>query len=361
MRVNGDSSDDFGRALAAGWPDLSKLDGKTILITGATGLIGSTLVRFLARYAETAAAKPRILALVRSPEKAARVFGGELMEQLDCVVGDVTVPMTIDGSVDYIIHGASQTSSRSFVSEPVETIQTALRGTANMLELAREKKVKSFVYLSSMEVYGAPQTATKIGEANPTNLDTMAIRSSYPESKRMCEALCAAYCSEYGVPSKVIRLTQTIGPGVAYEDGRVFAEFARCVIENRDIVLHTLGQTKRSYLYTVDAATAILTVLLAGENGQAYNAANEDTYCSIVDLGRTALAHSQDRGLTIRIEADNDGTRGYAPTLHMNLDTSKLRRLGWRPAGDLSHMFETLIASMRYDHEMVSRRDTDSN
>ena len=361
MSVNRELADDLRLALEAGCLDLSKMDGKTILVTGATGLIGSTLIRLLGRYAETAHSQPRILALVRSQEKAERVFGGELMEQLDCVVGDVTVPMTIDGPVDYIIHGASQTSSRSFVSEPVETIRTALRGTANMLELAREKKVKSFVYLSSMEVYGAPQTATKIGEANPTNLDTMAIRSSYPESKRMCEALCAAYFSEYGVPSKVIRLTQTIGPGVAYEDGRVFAEFARCVIENRDIVLHTLGQTKRSYLYTVDAATAILTVLLAGENGQAYNAANEDTYCSIVDLGRTALAHSQDRGLTIRIEADNDGTRGYAPTLHMNLDTSKLRRLGWRPAGDLSHMFEMLIASMRHDHEMGSRRDTDSN
>ena len=361
MRVNGDSSDDLGRALAAGWPDLSKLDGKTILITGATGLIGSTLVRFLARYAETAAAKPRILALVRSPEKAARVFGGELMGKLDWVVGDVTETIALDGPVDYIVHGASVTSSRAFVGKPVETIRTAVRGTENLLELAREKGTKSFVYLSSMEVYGAPQTEGKITEQSPTNLDAMAIRSSYPESKRMCASLCAAYWAEYGVPAKVVRLTQTIGPGVAYDDGRVFAEFARCVIEGRDIVLHTLGQTKRSYLYTVDAVTAILTVLLAGENGQAYNAANEDTYCSIVDLGRAALEHGSDRGLTIRIEADNDGTRGYAPTLHMNLDTSKLRRLGWRPAGDLSHMFETLIASMRHDHEMVSRRDTDSN
>lgn len=351
MRVNRELMDDFDRALEAGYLDLSKLDGKRILITGATGLIGSTLVRLLARYAEISARRPRIIALVRSQEKAERVFGGELMEQLDCVVGDVTEAIALDGPVDYIVHGASVTSSRAFVGKPVETIRTAVRGTENLLELAREKGTKSFVYLSSMEVYGAPQTEEKITEQSPTNLDAMAVRSSYPESKRACEALCAAYCSEYGIPAKVIRLTQTIGPGVAYDDGRVFAEFARCVIENRDIVLHTLGQTKRSYLYTVDAATAILTVLLAGENGQAYNAANEDSYCSIVDMGRVALAHSRDQALTIRVEADDDGTRGYAPTLYMDLDTSKLRNLGWKPVGDMDRMFEMLITSMKRDHE----------
>lgn len=351
MRVNREWEEDLRHAVKAEQLDLSKLDGKRILITGATGLIGSTVIRALLAYAETVRQRPCVLALVRSREKAERVFGRELLGKIDCIVGDVTKPVTIDGPVEYILHGASQTSSRSFVSEPVETIRTALQGTVNLLELAREKKVKSFVYLSSMEVYGAPQTEGKITEQSPTNLDAMAIRSSYPESKRMCESLCAAYCSEYGVPAKVIRLTQTIGPGVAYEDGRVFAEFARCVIERRDIVLHTLGQTKRSYLYTVDAATAILTVLLAGENGQAYNAANEGTYCSIVELARAALAHSDDPKLTIRMEVDHDDSRGYAPTLHMDLDTRRLRNLGWRPVGDLHRMFETLITSMERDNE----------
>lgn len=344
-------TDDLGRVLEAEYLNLSRLDGRRILVSGATGLIGSTVIRVLLAYAETARQRPHILALVRSREKAERVFGRELGEKMDYIVGDVTKPMAIDGPVDYMIHGASQTSSRSFVNEPVETIQTALCGTVNLLELAREKKVKSFVYLSSMEVYGAPQAETKIGETSPANLDAMAIRSSYPESKRMCESLCAAYCSEYGVPAKVIRLTQTIGPGVAYEDGRVFAEFARCVIEHRDIVLHTLGQTKRSYLYTVDAATAILTVLLEGENGQAYNAANEDTYCSIVELGHAALAFSYDPKPTIRIEVDHDDSRGYAPTLYMDLDTRKLRSLGWRPIGGLHRMFETLIESMERTNE----------
>ena len=112
----------------------------------------------------------------------------------------------------------------------------------------------------------------------------MNVRSSYPESKRLCESLCSAYASEYGVPAKVVRLTQTFGVGVSYNDGRVFAEFARCAIEGRDIVLKTKGQTKRNYIDIDDAVNAIFTVLLKGVAGEAYNVANEDTYCSIYEM-----------------------------------------------------------------------------
>ena len=223
---------------------------------------------------------------------------------------------------------------------------TAINGTLRLLELARVNPVKSFVYLSSMEVYGTPHSDEKIYEDHPTDLLTTDVRTCYPESKRMCENLCASYASEFGVPTKMIRLTQTFGTGVSYNDGRVFAEFARCVIEKRDIILKTKGETKRSYLYTADAVTAILSVLLHGEKGVAYNAANEETYCSIYEMACMAAKLCDVPLQVVIAESDNVRALGYAPTLHMNLSTEKLAQLGWKPRYDLSQMYLRMIRTM---------------
>lgn len=220
-----------------------------------------------------------------------------------------------------------------------------------MLEFAKANPVKGFVFLSTMEVYGTPQTEDRITELHGSNLDTMVSRASYPESKRLCENLCAAYFSQYQVPVRVVRLTQTFGPGVEYNDSRVFAEFARCVVEKRDIVLHTEGGTKRSYLYLADACTAILTVMLKGINGEAYNAANEDTYCSIMQMAELVAKETAKGNIQVRIEP-NESLRkklGYMSELKMNLDTSKLRKIGWRPEVGLLGMYERMIACMDTD------------
>lgn len=330
--------------------DFSMLDGRTVLITGATGLVGFNLISVLVSLS----CDMKVVAVVRNLEKAEKIYKNISRDKLRFVIGDVRYPMDIDGPVDYIIHAASQTSSRSFVCEPVETILTSVLGTRNMLELAKAKKVIGFVYLSSMEVYGTPDTDEKISEEHGTNLDTMSVRSSYPESKRMCEALCRAYCEEYGVPIKVLRLTQTFGPGVTYADGRVFAEFARCAIEERDIVLRTKGETRRNYLYTLDAVSAILTVLLKGVNGQAYNVANEETYCSILEMARMVADRCAENHIKVVIDIDDGNQLGYAPTLRMNLDTSKLKDLGWKPKVGLEDMFHSLIKDMKqkkYGHK----------
>lgn len=251
----------------------------------------------------------------------------------------------------YIIHGASQTSSRAFIEEPIETITTALTGTKNMLEFARVNNVKGFVYLSSMEVYGSPLNDLKIDEKHGTNLDTMKVRSCYPESKRMCESLCASYSSEFGVPAKVVRLTQTFGPGVKYDDGRVFAEFARCAIERRNIVLKTKGETRRSYLYTEDAVNAILTVLYNGIPGQAYNAANEETYCSIYEMAKMVAGRFGDNSVKVLVEETNPEKLGYAPVLYMNLDTTKLHNLGWKAKFNLESMYQNMIEDMKINQK----------
>ena len=326
--------------------DLSRLQGRTVLITGATGLIGSLVVRVLLAWNQKSDTPIKVIALVRNAEKAEMLFKGYSSDSLEYIVSDVAEVPVKDMGVDYIIHGASQTASKAFVNEPVEVAMTAINGTQRLLELAKVNPTKSFVYLSSMEVYGTPHNDEKIYENHPTNLITTDVRTCYPESKRMCENLCASYASEYGVPTRIVRLTQTFGTGVSYNDGRVFAEFARCVIEQRDIILKTKGETKRSYLYTADAVTAILTVLLNGETGAAYNAANEETYCSIYDMACLAAKLCSKPIKVIIDESDDVRTLGYAPTLHMNLSTEKLSKLGWKPQYNLSQMYSKMINTM---------------
>ena len=328
-------------------PELIKeLKNKTVLITGATGLIGYNIISELIEGGKDKSGFPKIIALVRNKQKAENMFKNHTDAGIKIVVSDICDSINIDEPIDYIIHGASQTASKAFINEPVETINTAIKGTLNILELAKEKNVKSLVYLSSMEIYGSPMTDEKIDEAHGTSLDTMSVRSCYPESKRMCESLCASYCAEYGVPAKVVRLTQTFGPGVRYNDSRVFAEFARCAIEGRDIVLHTKGETKRNYLYTDDAVSAILTVLLKGKDGEAYNAANEETYCSIYEMAKLVAEKCAKGKINIDIHLEDIDKFGYAPTLKMNLDTSKLQKLGWTAEVDLKNMFDNLIEYM---------------
>jgi len=328
----------------------NQLDGKTILITGATGLIGSTLVSAITYYGMKKNNPPKILALVRNLEKANNKFRSQIQDYpyLSFVVGDICCLPQINENINFIIHGASQTSSKAFVQQPVETIQTTLLGTKNLLELAKLKNVQSMVYLSSMEVYGSTNSETPIDEEHGTNLNTMQVRTSYPESKRMCESMCCAYASEYGTNVKVARLTQTFGPGVEYNDGRVFAEFARCVIEMKDIVLHTMGETKRSYLYTADAIRAILTILLKGQNGEAYNVANKDTYCSIYDMACTIAEKFTNGNIKVlRLIDPNLNKFGYAPTLKMNLDVSKIEKLRWKPTVDLVLQYENLLKTIK--------------
>ena len=316
-----------------------ELKNSVVMVTGATGLIGQALVKRLINSGA------KVLAVVRSQEKAEGLFGSNA--QLSYIVSDVTELKPEKLDVDYIIHAASNTSSKAFINDPVGVINTAIEGTKRTLAIARLSNVKGYVYLSSMEVYGTPTTDEKIDELHSTNLNTMAPRSAYPESKRLCESLCTSYTIQYGVPAKVVRLTQTFGPGVQYNDGRVFAEFARCAIEERDIVLHTKGETKRSYLYTEDAVYAILTVLVKGTVGEAYNAANEETYCSIFEMAELVVNECGNKNIKVVIEEMDVAAMGYAPTLHMNLDTEKLRNLGWKAEVGLADMFKIIIEEMR--------------
>lgn len=321
--------------------DWEKFRDKTILVTGGTGLIGTTIVNSLAYAKRIRNLDLRIICPVRNIEKAKE----RLDNDIHLISWSIEKKIELDENIDYIIHAANPTASAFFVEKPVETIQIAVNSTINLLELAREKHVEGFVYLSSMEIYGYPEKGHVVKENEVAGFDTSVTRNCYPVSKQVCEMLCKSYQSEYGVPTKMVRLTQTFGPGVEYNDSRVFAEFMRCIVEKKDIVLHTTGRTERCYLYTADAATAILTVLTKGEPGQAYTAANPDTYCSISEMAKMVSEKLSDGNIPVRIEMDSIN-RGYASELYMKLDTTKIETLGWKAKTDLAEMYQRMIEGL---------------
>ena len=324
------------------------LSGKTFFITGATGLIGSQIGRALLLSNKLYGDQIKVAAFVRSREKAEALYDG-LTDGLAIVTGDIADHPDFDGDVDYIIHTASPTGSKYFVSHPVETIHAAIDGTDNMLRFAKEKAVSAFLYLSSLEVYGTPDPdQNPMPETGHGYIDSTNVRSSYSEGKRIVECLCASYAQEYGVPSKIARLAQTFGPGVRYDDGRVFAEFARCVIEKKDISLHTQGRTVRNYCYTRDAVKGLLTVLLHGSVGEAYNVANPETACSIREMADLTASLNPEGSTRVCIDIPDDVSKfGYNPEMIIRLDPSKLEALGWKAEIGIKEMFERLIASMK--------------
>lgn len=328
--------------------DWDMLKGKSVFVTGATGLIGSQIVLALDRYNQLHEGRIKIYALARNEEKAARVLAG-CSEYVRIILGDIKMPIDITEEIDYIIHGASMTSSKEFVDYPVETILTGMEGTDNVLRFADSKKVKGMVYLSSLEVYGVTDPEKKsIKENEYGYIEQMVPRSSYSEGKRMAECLCISYGHEYGVPVKIVRLSQTFGPGVSYSDNRVFAQFARCAIENQDIVLKTKGETYRNYCYIRDAVTGILCVLLKGNSNEAYNIANKDTGISICDMAHMIADDIADKKINVVFDiADDIAKLGYGPTIKISLDTDKIEQLGWKAEVGLKDAFERMIQSMR--------------
>ncbi len=335
--------------------DFSSLKNKSVLVTGATGLLGSQILLFLDYMNQKENYGIKLHGLVRNKEKVSKVFAEATDEnRIKFKYGDVLALPHFDCDIDYIIHGASITSSKDFINHAVETIDIAVNGTMNMLNLAKEKKVKSFVYLSSMEAFGITDGRGEVCEEDLGYIDITTPRSSYMESKRMCENLCACYTSEYGLDVKSVRLAQTLGAGIDYNDSRVAAYFARCVLEGRNIVLKTEGNTKRPIIYSSDAITAILTVLLKGKCGQTYTAANPETFTTIRETARMIVENISKN--SIKLEFDIQGIPAeYAPNLNLNLNLNidKLSSLGWKPTIGLIEAYKRLIRSM--ENESIDR------
>lgn len=321
---------------------LSKqLKDKTFLITGATGLIGSVMVKCLLELNRQMQLGIKVIAVVRSLDKAKMVFADEYSQidfrQLE--LSEITQEH-INGIVDYVVHLASPTASKYFVEHPVETLRTSIDGTTAVLEFAKAAMIESMVFASSLEVYGTNEDDRPIDESFQGYVNPLDVRSSYNMGKRASESLCHAYAKEYGVPAKIARLTQTTGAGIAKDDNRIIAQFTRLTAEGKDIVLHTTGESARPYCYTTDAVSALLYILLRGENGEAYNVANEETFISARGMANF-LKENFNPAIGVRVELNEN--MGYAPATKLCLDTSKLKHLEWEAKFGLQQMFDRLI------------------
>lgn len=321
--------------------------GRSILITGATGLIGSQLIRALLYCNEIHKLGLRVIALVRDLDKAKSILSNSEVEWL---LGDVTQSVHVEGQVDYIVHAASITASKIMISNPVETIETALSGTKNMLELAKVHEA-CVIYISSMEVYGSFTEEKYVSEEDMGYLDPLVVRSNYPLCKRMCENMCIAYYTQFGVPVRIARLSQTFGAGILKGENRVFAQFARSVIRREDIVLHTSGQSQGNYCYTRDTVAALLLLMCRGENGQAYNIANEESHTTIADMAHMVANDIASGEIKVVFDIPKENNYGYAAESRIKLNTSKMQALGWVPSVNLKEAYIRMISSMIQNHD----------
>lgn len=325
----------------------TELEGKTIAVTGSTGLLGACMVHCLLALKAQRGVNLHVVAIARNMEKAVRLFGEE-REELSYYQYDFssTEPFQPKKKEDYLFHFAAPTASKDFVEKPVETMNTIYMGMQNILNYAEQAKLESLVLASTLEIYGTiTDDSTPLTEDKQGYLDPMATRSSYPLAKRAAEGLCHNYAVEKQVKVKVARLAQTFGAGVSTQDNRVFAQFARSVIHNEDIILHTTGELSRCYCYTTDAISAMLYILLKGEDGTAYNVANEATYISILQMAELVAETFNPDHVHVVIEKQEG--LGYSPTTKLHLDTQRIQTLGWTPYYNMKDMFGRLIASMK--------------
>ncbi|MCF0228313.1 MAG: NAD-dependent epimerase/dehydratase family protein [Parasporobacterium sp.] len=326
----------------------TELHHSTVLVTGSTGLVGSLTVKGLLTMNRIYNTDIKVLAMIRSREKAAKIFAGFTDSNLEFINGDLSNPVDIAVPVDFIVHTASPTSSKFFVEHPVETLETAIDGTRNILKFAVDKKCRGVVYLSSMEAFGNPgNAADRAKEDDLGYIDIHNVRSSYSEGKRICELLCSCFSHEYNVPVRIARLAQTFGAGISYEENRVFAQFAKSVINRTDIVLHTRGLSYGNYCYTRDVINALLLLLVRGEDGQAYTVANEASATTIFEMANMVAEKLAGNEIKVIFDIPEDSnTYGYAPDVQLRLDSSRMRSLGWTPEVSLEETYRRMISSM---------------
>jgi nucleoside-diphosphate-sugar epimerase len=329
--------------------DWDKFSDSTVLISGANGFLPAYMVETLLYLNEKQNKNIKIIALVRNKEKAFKKFEHHKnRKDLKFLVQDVCEPIKIkpEENIDFIIHAASQASPKYFGKDPVGTLSANTIGTINLLKIAQEKSSKGFLFFSGGEVYGIvddnkiPTKEKDFGYLDPTD-----VRSCYAESKRMGENICVSWFHQYGIPTKIIRLYHTYGPGMDFKDGRVFADFVSDVINNNNIVMKSDGSATRAFCYLADAVLGFFTVLLKGKNGEAYNL-GFDKETSIIELANILVNLFPEKNLKV-IKNEHEISKEYLKS-KINRgcpDISKIKILGWEPKYSINEGLKRTILS----------------
>lgn len=312
-------------------PNVDYLYGKTVLITGATGMICSPITDIIVWLNQNYSAGIRLILAGRNREKISSRFAGVLSDlDYEYIEFFATRSQNINLRVDFIIHGASNANPSVYASEPVETLMGNIVGLQNMLELARKNSGSRLIYISSSEVYGkrAMESNQPYKEEEYGYIDILNPRSCYPNGKRAAETLCVCYGQEYGVDSVIVRPGHIYGPTITKTDTRATAEFTRDVVAKRNILMKSAGDQLRSYCYSLDCASAVLAVLINGGSLNAYNISNK---ASIVSIRRMAEELASQGGVDIIFENPSDAEiKSYNLMTNSSLDSTKIEALGWK-------------------------------
>lgn len=328
-------------------PEIDQLAGQSVMITGAAGLVCSAVVDVLFHYNDTHEKKIKILAAGRWREE---MFGRfhEMIDRDDFVFVAYDASKTnnfIDVHADYIIHGASNASPNMIVKEPVETMLSNFLGMKYLLDYAREQGTRRILYISSSEVYGEKEGSEPYREGQYGYIDLLESRNSYSVGKRAAETLCASYAGEYGVESVIVRPGHIYGPTASPHDMRVASAWAYAVARGEDIVMKSDGAQIRSYCYCLDCASAILKVLISGENCRAYNISNPSSVISIKEMAEI-LTHSG--GVSLRMDLPTEEEKkAFNPMSNSSLESICLQGLGWRGCFDAESGFAHTVEILK--------------
>ena len=326
-----------------------QLNGANILITGATGLIGGCLVEVLMGRQEK---DYHVYAAGRNEERAKEKFKAYADDpHFHFVKYDVMQPLESDLRFDFIIHAASNASPNFFADSPVEVMKSNILGVANLMEYGMQHGMKRFLYVSSGEVYGEGDGRV-FTEDYSGYVDCTLPRSCYPCSKRAAETLCVSYADEYGCDVVIARPCHVYGPGFTESDNRVYAQFIRNVLRGEDIVMKSTGEQFRSWCYVADCVSALLYILLKGENGQAYNIADPDSNISIRELAEM-IAELGGKKVVMSVPANKE-QKGFNKVTKSVFDIDKTKMLGFRINGNIDVKMQKVIEACRYTKNITN-------